>query len=98
MSYYISVTKELLFTTFKHNSRALMISHGKTSNGVLSQFDFCFSAAATKAKSQSLAMIKRSKYATSKAEMGFPSDHKLNPLNVRSCVQYLQKFRKGRVC
>merc|ERR1719367_516517 len=78
----------MITTTFNDNSKALMISHGKTRRGILSQSDFCFSAATINKISESLAIMNTSRIVISKAEILLSSAVKLNPLNVSSCVQY----------
>ena len=75
-------------TTLSVISKALIISHGKTSNGVLSQSDFCLIAATTNEMSQSLAIMNTRSIIISKGEIEF-SECK-NPLGVISWVQYLK--------
>ena len=69
-------------TTLSVISKALIISQGKTSKGVLSQSDFCLIAATTNEMSESLAMMNTRSIVISKGEIEF-SECK-NPLGVIS--------------
>ena len=75
-------------TTFSVNSNAFITSHGKASNGVLSQSDFCLIAATISKMSQILAIMNTRSIVISIGEIEYSECR--NPLGVISWVQYLQ--------